>query len=63
MKKVQRFSMCSDDSGHCYAIPVEQVEEFYKWLEDDEASTYTDCERYDEYRVEGSFCFTDPRRD
>lgn len=59
---VQRHTVVSDNDGHEYVIPVEKVEQFYIWLEDEELSTYEDCERYDEYRVNGGkLTFTDPK--
>ena len=58
----QRFTVVSDNDGHEYMIPVEKVEEFYKWLEDEELSTYEACDRYDEYRIDGGrLTFENPR--
>ena len=60
-KPQQRFRLVSDNDGHDYVIPVEKTNEFYKWLDDEERSTYDECGKYDEYRTE-RFTFTDPRR-
>jgi hypothetical protein len=61
-KSAQRYSICGDNSGHDYFIPVEQVDEFYKWAEagEDEES-YIDLSKYDDNRIDGKFTFTDPR--
>ena len=60
-KKEQRYQLVSDNDGHEYTIPVEQVEEFYEWLEDEERSTYEESDKYEDRRVDGVLTFTDPR--
>jgi hypothetical protein len=58
----QRYTVVSDDDGHEYVIPVEQRDEFYAWLADEERSTYEENDRYDEYRLNGgTLTFTDPQ--
>lgn len=57
----QRFQLVSDDSGHDYVVPVEEVKAFYAWLEDEERSTYEECDKYEDCRVEGGLTFTDPK--
>ena len=62
MSEPQRFTVVSDNDGHDYCIPVEAVKEFDAWLDDEERSTYTECSKYDEYRLDGGrLTFTDPK--
>jgi hypothetical protein len=57
----QRYTICGDDSGHEYFIPVEEVKAFYTWVE---AGPYWDGyegPEFDDKRIDGTFTFTDPR--
>jgi hypothetical protein len=56
----QRYRLVGDNSGHDYAVPVELVEDFYEWAEDEDPE---DPNKYDEYRVEGRLTFTNPRNE
>jgi hypothetical protein len=59
MAKNKRFTIVSDDSSHKYVIPVEKMEEFEVWAENEDCD---DCGRYDEYRLDGgTLTFTDPK--
>lgn len=59
-----RYTLVKDESSHEYAIPVDKVEEFYKWDESNEwgydGPPY-EGEDFDEYRVEGDLTFTNPK--
>jgi len=56
----QRYAIGGDNSGHEYFIKVEELDEFYKWAEDEDTE---DPGKYDEYRIDGHFTFTDPRNE
>lgn len=56
----QRYFVGSDNSGHEYFIKVEERDEFYKWAEDEDTD---DPGKYDEFRIDGHFTFTDPRNE
>jgi len=56
----QRYAIGSDNSGHEYFIKVEELDEFHKWAEDDDPE---DPGKYEEFRIDGHFTFTDPRCD
>ena len=61
-KPVQRYKICGDDSGHEYFIPVEQVDEFYAWVESTEDYVnHWEGREFDDNRIDGTFTFTDPR--
>ena len=53
-----RYQLVGDDSGHDYAIPVSKVDDWYKWMdsEDAELGDVPDWA----LRVEGDFTFTNP---
>jgi len=59
-KEPQRYAIGGDNSGHEYFIKVEELDEFYKWAEDEDTE---DPDKYDEYRIDGHFTFTDPRNE
>lgn len=59
----QRYSMQSDESGHSYFIPVEQIGQFEAWVQTSEDGTedeYTGPD-FSGNRIDGTFTFTDPR--
>lgn len=62
LRVIERFMIAHDNDGHQYVIPLAKRTEFYEWLADEERSTYSECEKYNEYRVEGGLLtFTDPK--
>jgi len=59
---IERSTQVSDESGHEYVIPVHKLLEFEEWNEMDTESEDFDCERFDEFRIDGGrLTFTDPR--
>lgn len=63
MADPQRYRLLSDNSGHDYYIPVEQVENFQSWVQyydDGEEDEYRGPD-FDGNRIDGRFTFTDPR--
>jgi hypothetical protein len=66
MSKQKRYKICGDDSGHEYFIPVDEVDDFYRWVEMMEGGISSDNYRgldYDINRIDGRFTFTDPRNE
>jgi hypothetical protein len=66
---IQRYRIMSDDSGHEYAIKVEDEDAFYAWVaatesEDiEDAAGYYEGPVFDDNRIDGRFTFTDPRNE
>lgn len=64
MSEPIRYCLCSDDSGHKYFIPVNQVEDFYAWVVSFE-EVYADLgyegPDFEANRIDGRFTFTDPK--
>jgi hypothetical protein len=59
---VERWTLVSDESGHDYVIPVYRLVEFREWNEMDTESEEFDCERFNEFRLDGgTLTFTDPK--
>ena len=62
LAQAQRYSIVSDNSGHEYFVKVEEVDDFYTWVEaTDEDDEDIDIGKYDDNRIDGRFTFTDPR--
>lgn len=62
----QRYCLASDNSGHRYAIKVEDEDAFYAWVdvtEDPEAACHYEGPEFDDNRIDGRFTFTDPRNE
>ena len=61
LKLLERFTLVSDGDGHEFVIPVSQLKTFESWLEMDPESEDFDCERFNDFRIDGGLLtFTDP---
>jgi hypothetical protein len=61
----QRYRIMSDNSGHEYAIKLEDEDAFLVWLivtEDGDIADY-DGPDFEENRIDGRFTFIDPRNE
>lgn len=64
---IQRFRFASDDDGHHYLIPAQDLEQFNEWVlsfEEDYEYDYTG-KSFDEFRINGEhqYTFLDPKLD
>jgi hypothetical protein len=59
---LERYFIGSDESGHEYVVPIARKLEFDRWSESDTEAEDFDCDKFDEFRIDGGLLtFTDPK--